>query len=308
MKRLLLLPLSLVLVSEAAAEVRAPEPLSFLTSVEPSEVELGRPFVLRVEVRHRPEERYRLPKELALDPAVIRDVKERREEKEGVIETEFLVEAVIFDVLGQVELPSFTLEVEGTEGALEPLALPGASLTIRETGEGVELAPPPAPLGVLRFAWERLALVGGGLAALAAIVYFLRARRLRNAASAPTLSPAEQARRALVALRAEALWERGEGRLHYFRLSEIFRLYLRDAHGLAAVEMTTDELVRALGRAPLAGLSAGRAEAWLRRGDLARFAKGAIEGEQALGDLEELAEMIDAMEGARLPAAGGAEN
>lgn len=299
--------LLLALALGAQAEARAPQPTSYLASVEPSEVELGRPFVLRVEVRHREGERYRLPGELALEPAVVRGVEASRAEAAGEVVTTFLVKAAIFEVLGEVQLPAIRLAAEDAAGALAPLDVPGATLTVREIGEGVELAPPPAPLALSVLAWERLLGAAGALALLAGLLLFLRRRRHARAAAPPALPPAEAARRALGALRAEARWERGEGRLHYFRLSEILRLYLRDAHGLAAVEMTSEELVEALRRAPIPGLAAERAEAWIRRGDLARFAKGAIESEQALGDLEEAEAMIEAMEAARLPAAGGRE-
>lgn len=293
---LLLLPLT------AAAQAREPRPQSYMASVEPDEVELGRPFLLRVEVRHPPEERYRLPAELALGPAVVVRVEESR----GEGETAFLVEARIFDALGEVKLPDLLLEVADAEGALDPLRIPGAAVRIRETGEGVDLEPPPAPLAVSVLAWERLLLAGGAVALLAALVIFLRRRRARRPAEVdPPLDPATRAARELAALRAEALWEKGETRRHYFRLSEILRTYLRDARGIAAVEMTTDELVVALRRQPVPGLARDRLEAWLFRGDLIRFAKGGASAEQALADLEELGATIRAVEEARAPAASG---
>lgn len=300
--------LLLALGGDASAEARPPNPESYLASVEPSEVELGRPFVLRIEVRHHEGERYRLPKDLSLEPAVVLGVEERSASKEGVLETIFLVEAAVYSALGEVELPALRLEAEDGKGALAPLELPGPSLTIREIGEGVELAPPPAPLSLRILAWKRLALAAGGLALLAALIVLLRRRRAaRLQETGPGPTPVEQARRALGALRSEALWERGAGKVHYFRLSEILRVYLRDAHGVAAVEMTTEELVRALRRDPLPGLAAERVEAWIRRGDLARFAKGEVAAEQALDDLEEAAAMIEDMEAARQPIAGGNE-
>lgn len=287
----------------AMAEERAPRPLSFFAAAEPAEVELGRPFTLRVEVRHPLAERYRLPSDLDLDPAEPLDRHEEWSEEEGSAKTTFTVGLVIYDTLGEVALPDLVLEAEDDEGKLSPLRIPGATIRILETGTGTELEPPPAPLPVRVFAWERLALFAGGLALLLALVFLLRRRRKAGPASeVPRPSPVEEAEQALAALRAAALWEKGEARRHYFRLSEILRLYLRDARGLAAVEMTSDELLAALRRRPVAGLSFPEVEVWIRRGDLARFAKGKVEGEQALADLEALARMIAAMEAAQAQA------
>lgn len=283
---------------------RKPQPTSFLSAVEPSEVELGRPFVLRVEIRHPREERYRLPADLELEGLTIRRVDSESAEREGIVETTFRIEAVVFDHLGELALPDLRVEVEDEEGPLDPLLVPGASLKIRETGEGTELAPPPDPLEVRVFAWERIAIAAAVTAFLAA-GWMLWRRRSGRAAAEPAPPPAEAAIRALRELRAEALWERGEGRLHYFRLSEIVRVYLRDGHGLAAPEMTSDELVAALRKWPLPGLPAERMEAWLRRGDLVRFAKGEVDADRAAGDCDEAVEMIEAMEGARPAASGG---
>jgi hypothetical protein len=287
-----------------ADEGRKPQPSSFLSAVEPSEVELGRPFVLRVEIRHPKGERYRLPADLDLG-VIVRDVQAESVERDGLVQTTFRIEALVFDRLGEIVLPDLRLEVEDDEGPLAPLLVPGATVKIRETGEGTELAPPPDPLEVRVFAWERLAIAAAVLALLG-VIWALWRRRGGKAAAKPALPPAEAAIRALGELRAETLWERGEGRLHYFRLSEIVRVYLRDGHGMAAPEMTSDELLAALQRWPVPGLSVERMEAWLRRGDLIRFAKGEVQADRAMRDCDEAREMIEAMEGARPAAQGGA--
>lgn len=287
----------------AAAEGRAPQPHSYMTSVEPDEVELGRPFELRIEIRHPPKESYRLPADLALGPAVVGKVQAVR----GEGETTFVLEARIFDALGEVQLPEVLVEAFDAEGALEPLRVPGAAIRIRETGAGTELEPPPAPIPVEVFAWERLLVAACALAVVLAFAILLRRRRARRAEAERPLDPAARAAEAIRALREESPWEKGEVRRHYFRLSEIFRVYLRDACGIAAVEMTSEELLVALGRRPVPGLSRARVEAWILRGDVVRFAKGEADAAQALADLDELEAMVRDMEEARAPqAAGGA--
>jgi|GEM_PF-2794610 len=279
---------------------RKPQPLSFLSAVETSEVQLGRPFVLRVEIRHAARERYRLPADLELPDVVVRRRSEESvaEQQEGIVRTTFRIEGVVYDRLGEIEFPEIRVEVEDEAGPLSPLLVPGARLRILEVGAGTELEPPPDPLPVTVFAWERLAIAAALLAVSIAAWVFWRRRAAKRVEKSPR-PPIEVALEELGRLRALPPADREAGRHYYFRLSEILRVYLRDAHGLAAPEMTSDELCAALRRWPIPGLQAERLEAWLRRGDLVRFARVEVVADEAIRDCDEARAMIEAMEAAR---------
>jgi len=294
-------------VSALAQEGRKPQPLSFLSAVEPSAVELGRPFVLRVEIRHAVRERYRLPADLELPGVVVRGRSEESvaEGAEGIVRTTFRVEGVVYDRLGEIAFPEIRVEAEDDAGPLEPLLVPGTSLRIVEIGQGTELEPLPDPLPVHVLAWERLVL-GAAVLALLVAAWALCRRKGRRQAVEPPRPAVEVALEELVRLRAAPPSGRDAGRLYYFRLSEIVRVYLRDAHGLAAPEMTSDELCAAIRRWPIPGLEAERLEAWLRRGDLVRFARVEVLAEEAVRDCDEARAMIEAMEGARAREVQGA--
>jgi hypothetical protein len=57
------------------------------------------------------------------------------------------------------------------------------------------------------------------------------------------------AMRELARLKEEELWQKGEVKEYYSRLSDIIRRYIDDRYGISSPELTTDETVRMLQRA-----------------------------------------------------------
>jgi hypothetical protein len=91
---------------------------------------------------------------------------------------------------------------------------------------------------------------------ISAIVLYLLARflprnPLRRFVRPP--APAEPAHvialRELNALREEELWQKGEVKEYYSRLSDIVRRYIDNRYGISSPELTTDETVRMLQKA-----------------------------------------------------------
>jgi len=91
---------------------------------------------------------------------------------------------------------------------------------------------------------------------IAAIILYLLARflprnPLRRFVRPP--APAEPAHvialRELQALRKEELWQKGEVKEYYSRLSDILRRYIDNRYGISSPELTTDETVRMLQKA-----------------------------------------------------------
>lgn len=94
------------------------------------------------------------------------------------------------------------------------------------------------------------------IAVIAAIVIYLLARFLpRNPLRRFVRPPAPKepahviALRELARLKEEELWQKGEVKEYYSRLSDIIRRYIDGRYGISSPELTTDETVRMLQKA-----------------------------------------------------------
>jgi hypothetical protein len=94
------------------------------------------------------------------------------------------------------------------------------------------------------------------IAAIAVVVLYLLARFLpRNPLRRLVRPPAPPepahviALRELQSLRAEELWQKGEIKEYYSRLTDILRRYIDNRYGISSPELTTDETVRMLQKA-----------------------------------------------------------
>jgi len=119
------------------------------------------------------------------------------------------------------------------------------------------------------------------IALLAAIVLYILARFLpRNPLRRFVRPPAPPepahviALRELKALREEELWQKGEVKEYYSRLSDITRRYIDNRYGISSPELTTDETVRMLQKAAVT--TAGQmslVKELLSLSDMVKFAK-----------------------------------
>ncbi|MBP8958977.1 MAG: hypothetical protein KBG40_00935 [Bacteroidales bacterium] len=123
--------------------------------------------------------------------------------------------------------------------------------------------------------WILLALFIGVLIWLAIKII---KRRKKEGPSMQVIRPSEPAHviafRELEKLKSEKLWEKGEIKKYYARLTEIIRQYIMNRYSVPALEMTTSETLQAL---LLAGVSKDENYMKLRKilteGDLVKFAK-----------------------------------
>ncbi len=119
------------------------------------------------------------------------------------------------------------------------------------------------------------------IAVIAAVVLYILARFLRRnplrrfvRPPAPTEPAHVIALRELNALQAEELWQKGEIKEYYSRLSDILRRYIDNRFGISSPELTTDETVRMLQKAAVTG--AGQmtlVKELLSVSDMVKFAK-----------------------------------
>jgi hypothetical protein len=119
------------------------------------------------------------------------------------------------------------------------------------------------------------------IAFVAAVLLYLLARFLprnplrRFVRPLPPPEPAHIiALRELSALRSEELWQKGEVKKYYSRLSDILRRYIDNRYGISSPELTTDETVRMLQRAAVTtGRQMSVVKEMLSLSDMVKFAK-----------------------------------
>jgi hypothetical protein len=116
---------------------------------------------------------------------------------------------------------------------------------------------------------------------VAAVVLWLLARFLprnplgRFVRPVPPPEPAHViALRELTSLRNEELWQKGEVKEYYSRLSDILRRYIDNRYGISSPELTTDETVRMLQKAAVTtGIQMSLVKDILSVSDMVKFAK-----------------------------------
>jgi hypothetical protein len=184
---------------------------------------------------------------------------------------------------GEFEIPPLTMRYT-TPGSAKPVTLATEKIRIEvrsvkpsEAGDIRDVKPPvDIPLNWKRIAgWATLA---AGLLALAAggFVWYRRRRRGRGllpAQQAPARLAHETALEALARLEASDLLARGEVKTFYIEASEIIRRYVEARYEIAALEMTTDELLGSLREAAVPLEIHDLVRTFLERCDLVKFAK-----------------------------------
>jgi hypothetical protein len=268
------------------------EPAStVLVEFEPQEAKLGEPVKLVVTAKGEEGVSYRLPELLDLGPFV----ELGRDSKKKGGQYVFTLKLVVYEEVGEVELPAFKLEAEEAE----PLEVPGATLKITSMLTGVEQPEPrdikpPVPVWVKDY---RL-LVYLGLVLLFVLAAWIL-RRARPGGRAPQrlldLPPPRMAHQIaydkLHQIVEDDLLRQEKFREYFIRVSETIREYLGNRYGFFAMDLTSRELLDELRDRPTPGLEHPRLKELLENSDLVKFAKlkppdemssGAIDGAYTL--------------------------
>lgn len=121
-----------------------------------------------------------------------------------------------------------------------------------------------------------LALIAAALIVWLLLKYFKKFRRVKKEVAEPVIrEPAHViAFRDLEILRGEKLWQSGETKKYYTRLTEIARKYLENRFGVFSMELTTSETLNALVRTGFKkDESYNLIKSVLNEADLVKFAK-----------------------------------
>lgn len=135
--------------------------------------------------------------------------------------------------------------------------------------------PLPMPLKVAEFAgYAGMGVVIAAIVAGLALLIISVVRKRKDPESSKPKEPAHViAIRSLETLSNQKLWQNGKIKEYYSRLTEIFREYLDGRYGVAAMEMTTDEIVGAMREIGLTKKQIASLGELLMESDLVKFAK-----------------------------------
>jgi hypothetical protein len=301
------LALALAAAATAASPPPAPAAPPALEQARPRQVHsrtsaaaarLGEPIQWEIEVRHEAGERYAFEAPLPDGPWRVEPLGCQRVDGPGEATTTCRLRVALL-ALGPVDLPTLRLSAVTPQGP-RLLDVPGPRLT----GSGVidpavpaeqlQLKPMAPPVPLLVPSWR---LLWWGLGALAAgwlgwrLCCWWRARRRAGLAPPPPVPPEVRFAARLEELEQERLGEQGRGREHFFRLSEAVRDYLGALTGLNALDLTTEELLGALGRQPDPRLPLPPLRHFSETADLVKFARLPADGRacvEGLGFAREL--------------------
>jgi hypothetical protein len=181
--------------------------------------------------------------------------------------------------LGDLEIPSFDVEVQAQDGSSTTLSTNPYLITVQSVGldEGGDIrairGPLGIPLGVIYvLPWILLGVL------LCALGYWLWVRRKPVEAGAPRSVviprlPHEEANDALDRLEASGVLERGEIKEYHIIASEIIRTYVEGRFRVHALEMTTGEVVEGLQASDISEEEVRTFERFALDCDLVKFAK-----------------------------------
>jgi len=293
-----LLALSILLAAPEGAltdkDIPDAHPIALRAQLDHQEITLGQSFALVIDVVHDPADTYSLQPGLA--EALSKGSLELRGEPQiarAVIAADAGVAASarttltlpLADVASmKPSLPALDLDVQGPSGPrklhLPEQALSVESLVAKEGEPNPEHAhhgpKPPEQITVRSYLWLWLLLAIAAVAAGMVAFNKYRKRAAEKAAEPPPPErPDSEAQRRLKDLRDRAPWSTGQGRAAIFELSEIVRTYLGKQLDFNAVDLTSEELLLALGSraAPVPGLDLLDFAERIRWEDLVKFAK-----------------------------------
>jgi hypothetical protein len=181
---------------------------------------------------------------------------------------------------GEYTIPPVTIRYRTPSGemksiATDPLPIKVNSLLSGEQGEDIK---PLKPQKEFPRQFPTLWVIMGSVLIAGAILFLWLYRRARrpidlSTAVADTRLPWEIALEELTKLRASDLLARGEYKLFYLELSDIFRRYLERRYGIYALERTTIEIIMEFRKLALDKREEKVINDFLEGCDLVKFAK-----------------------------------
>ncbi len=299
-----------------SAKLRLTEKLDAGPSIVPKAAEpaarLGAPFTLIIEAQHAPGYIALLPEALDLGDSIGERPAARKHQRSAAPGQSRPTEVDLYELQliafepGVLEIPPIPLAMGATTAktrALEVLVMSGfgeeeqavlGSTAAQAAGALEQMAaqdPQPATINQPDYTlfWGLGITVLIGLIAL--VIWRLTAGKPTKVVEPPPPPPRpayEVAMERIEALKSSELLSRGGFKPYFSELSELLREYTGGRYGFDSLDLTHDELMRALRRRQTPGLEAARLSHILNMADQVKFAKF----------LPEDAECQEALEGA----------
>jgi hypothetical protein len=249
--------------------------------VDTAVVSVGDRITLTVTVDHPNGSRVLWPDSLDLAPFEVLEAQAEPPTSQGEgVRSSLSLTLTAFD-LGDLEIPSFDVEITGSDGESATLATEPVGIQVLTVGldEGGDIRDIKGPLGIpldllpillILLAVALVGVVGRGL--------YRRFRRgdpeLKDTGpAAPWRAPHEIALEALDRLENSGLLARGEVKEYHIRISEILRRYVEGRFKVPALEMTTLDILPGLEERGLDTTVLEGFETVLDQCDMVKFAK-----------------------------------
>lgn len=251
------------------------------TEVDTTLVTVGDRITMAVSVEHEAGATVVWPDSMDLAPFEVLDARMLPTETQGDRTSVTAVLSLAVFELGELVIPSFDVTVVAADGSTETLATDRYGIEVVTVGadETGDIRGIRGPLSIAISALRVALLVALGLL-LAVLAYWLfrRLRRSREggdrpAPRVPARAAHEVALEALARLESSPMLDRGQVKEYHIEASDILRRYVEARYGVAALEMTTWEIIEGLERA---GVEPGVLEGlrrFLDQCDLVKFAK-----------------------------------
>lgn len=148
-----------------------------------------------------------------------------------------------------------------------------------------------------------VALIGVGL-----FIYFRsKPKKVAVVPAAPVVPPYEIALQELQQLQSEKVWQQGNIKQYYTRLTDILRNYFEQQFNIPALEQTTEELLQHIKPVTILNQQRDKLRTLLSLADLAKFAKLVPAPEEHERAMQQAQEIVEWTKPAAIKAAGEGE-
>jgi len=292
---------------------------SAAAAIDPTRVPLGRRARYTLTIRHPKGDRVQLPPRGTnpFGPFQAVGVPTQGARDEGLVVADTYVFDLVALDLGTTRIPPLAVSLVSPEGRAYELAAPAVSVEVVDPSANEPLADvkmrgakgadgkvnPVRPYAVYVRDWTLaivLAIIGGLLvvALLAVLLTRLYMKRRRGVVPAgpPPVPPYPVARERLAHLRVPGAYARMGAKAFHVEVAEAVKEYLGRRHDIEALEMTSVELLDAIARLPLGGVTRVQMEMFLADCDIVKFARGEpteAEALDVLGTAEGIVEQVE---------------
>jgi hypothetical protein len=218
---------------------------------------------------------------------------------------------------GYWEIPSLRFELQSAAGAVDsaftaPVGIHVDNVPVDTTKafkpiKGLRTVPTNLWEAILDFIKEYWPFIVSGLVLLGLIIGWIIYMRKRPAKApapppVPLEAPFDKALRQLKELAGEKVWQQGQVKEYYTRLTDILRTYFEEQFGIAALEQTTAELLQNIKPVTILNQQREKLRALLTLADLAKFAKLQPTPEEHEDSLQKAVEIVEWTKPAAKPA------